>query len=262
MRQIGSYTLFEQTKDVLRLDDGLGSSFYLVIGRDASLLIDTGMAEQPLRPVIEQLTDTPVTLLITHGHGDHMRHMTEFDTVYMHSDDLNTLPAALARMGYALSGSLDKVLPLEDGHTLQAGNLCVRTIAVGGHSPGSMVFYEDSHHLLFTGDAVGSGCGVWMQLANCLPLSEYRSNLLHLDAARPDSPTVLPGHYDQRTMHPSGNNPVCQALVRDMITLCTLILEHKECREAAPEAFVREYAPAYQAQYGRASMIYTETVIC
>lgn len=252
MQKIGAIRAFPEQGSVLRLDDGQGSSFYLLEGDDAAVLVDTGMADEPLRPVIEQLTDKPVTVLITHGHPDHMCHAGEFDRVYMEARDIGIIPGALNCRYF------------KDGDVLQIGGLRIRVLGVGGHTPGSVVFYEPSRNLLFTGDAVGSGCGVWMQLAHSLPLSQYRINLQRLStflAALPEHPAVLTGHAEQRYMKPGSDNPVCLALVQDMEALCTMILEGTVSRTDAPEAFVRGISPAYVAEYGRASMVYSDEVI-
>lgn len=72
MQKIGFINVVPARGGVLRLDDGKGSSFYLLEGTGAAVLVDTGMGSEPLRPVIEQLKNKPVTVLITHGHPDHM----------------------------------------------------------------------------------------------------------------------------------------------------------------------------------------------
>lgn len=254
------YTATEEARGVYRLDDGKMSSFYLVKGEKSALLIDTGMGDEPLLPFIRSLTDLPVTLLVTHGHGDHMMHADEFETVYLNPKDIPLLDGAFRRLGITDTIDPATLLPVRDGQMLALDDFSVSCVEVGGHTPGSMVFYEKNRHLLFMGDAVGSGAGIWMQLDGCLSIGEYRENLRRLEAywqGLPEDTLIFSGHHAQRFYHPSGDNPVCLALVRDMITLCGLILEGKEARKPAPEMMVREIRPAYVAEYGRASMVYT-----
>lgn len=255
----------EEKRGVIRMDDGRQSSLYLVRGLREALLVDTGMAPEPLTPFLRMETELPVTLLVTHGHGDHAAHADEFERAYMSPEDIPLLPGAFRRLGIGSRIRTERIRPLTDGLVVELDGFRVHCINAGGHTPGSMVFYEEKRSILFTGDAVGSGAGVWMQLAGCLPLSRYRENLKKLDAfmaGLPKDTLVYPGHYGQRFMHPSGDNPVCRELVRDMIELCGRILEGREERKPAPEFAVREISPAYTAEYGRASMIYTEQVIC
>lgn len=258
-------TAMEETRGVIRIDDGRQSSLYLVRGQRQALLVDTGMATEPLTPFARMLTDLPVTLLVTHGHGDHAAHADEFDRVYMSPEDIPLLPGAFRRLGIDSRISTERIRPLTDGQVLEPDGFTVHCLNAGGHTPGSIIFYEEKRSILFTGDAVGSGVGAWMQLEGCLPLSLYRENLKKLDAfwaELPKDTLVCPGHYGQRFMHPSGDNPVCRELVQDMIELCGRILEGREDRKPAPEFAVREISPAYTAEYGKASMIYTGRIIC
>ncbi len=258
------YTSKELAPGVFELSDGLHSSFYLVLGETGALLVDTGMAEEPLQPYLRTLTDLPVTVMVTHGHCDHVRHAAEFGKVYLSPEDLPLLPAHFARFGDVSAPAPEHFLPLTDGQTVEAGGLRVRCIALPGHSLGSMAFYESSRHLLFTGDALGSGMGVWMQLVGCAPLSRYREKLLRFSAffeSLPADTAVLTGHSEQRYMHPSGDNPVCPELVRDMADLCEDILTGHARPQEAPPMMQREYRPVWIASRGRASMVYSEQVI-
>ena len=135
--------------DVLRLDDGKHSSFYLVKGENSALLIDTGMGDEPLAPYIRSLTELPVTLFVTHGHGDHIRHANEFETVYLNPADIPILEGAFRRLGIAETVDPNGFLPAEDGEIKEDGDFSVFCVNAGGHSPGSMVFYEQKRHLLF-----------------------------------------------------------------------------------------------------------------
>ncbi len=44
---------------------------WLVEGREKALLVDTGLGLGDLRGEVEALTDKPVVVVNTHGHGDH-----------------------------------------------------------------------------------------------------------------------------------------------------------------------------------------------
>ena len=43
---------------------------------------------------------------------------------------------------------------IREGKTFELGGMTVQTIAVPGHTPGSVVYFLQGHNLLFTGDAV------------------------------------------------------------------------------------------------------------
>ena len=77
------------------LDAG-NSSFYVVEGEEKAAVIDTGItAGTKILPVIRELTDKPLLLVITHAHPDHMYHMDEFDEVYMCHDEKKMDPETL-----------------------------------------------------------------------------------------------------------------------------------------------------------------------
>ena len=58
------------------------SNTWLVRGRDADLLVDTGNGVAPLAPVVEELrggSDRPLLAVATHGHSDHIGGLHEFE---------------------------------------------------------------------------------------------------------------------------------------------------------------------------------------
>jgi len=57
---------------------------WLVAGRDRAVLLDTGLGIAPIRPVVEQLTHAPVSVLNTHAHFDHIGGNHEFDEIAIH----------------------------------------------------------------------------------------------------------------------------------------------------------------------------------
>jgi glyoxylase-like metal-dependent hydrolase (beta-lactamase superfamily II) len=57
---------------------------WLVAGRERAVLLDTGLGIAPIRPVVEQLTDRPVSVLNTHAHFDHIGGNREFEEIAIH----------------------------------------------------------------------------------------------------------------------------------------------------------------------------------
>ena len=54
---------------------------YLIVGETAALMFDTGIGVVPIRPVIEELTTLPVTVVNSHSHYDHVGGNHEFARV-------------------------------------------------------------------------------------------------------------------------------------------------------------------------------------
>ena len=63
-----------------------------------------------------------------------------------------------------------KLKPWEEIHDIRTdsvislGGTELTICQAPGHTPGSVVVLETKQNYLFTGDAIGSGCGVWMQV--------------------------------------------------------------------------------------------------
>ena len=184
------------------------SDIYLIVGTDEALVIDLSNpidwadnAAESLRTLITERTgDKPVTVAFTHSHGDHtgmLPAMLEMPGVRF------ALPQAdFAR--YADRIPEDRREFIREGKTFELGGMTVRSIAVPGHTPGSMVYYLQGHNLLFTGDAVGSGHGVW--IFNEDGFNQYVSAVPHLIAwlENPengvdlDALQIYGGHYWQK----------------------------------------------------------------
>ena len=130
-------------------------------------------------------------------------------------------------------------------------------LEVPGHTPGSVVFYDEKRNLLFTGDAIGSGIGVWMIVPGGLTLSEYREGLLHFAGRLRKLPPMrmLGGHLTQEGKPGTDHyNPLTLTTVTDMARLCEEILSGRIKGTPAENKFNEE--PAFHAEWGKASMEY------
>ena len=184
------------------------SDIYLIVGENEALVIDLSNpinwadnAAESLRSLIaERVGDKPVTVTFTHSHGDHT----------------GMLPAMLDTPGVRFSMPQEDFVRFADripeerreffreGKVFDLGGMTVETVAVPGHTPGSMVFSLNGHNILFTGDAIGSGHGVW--LFNEDGFYNYVSAIPHLMAwiDNPDHEIdksrlrIYGGHYWQK----------------------------------------------------------------
>jgi glyoxylase-like metal-dependent hydrolase (beta-lactamase superfamily II) len=57
---------------------------YLVEGSERSVLLDTGLGVRPIRPVVEALVRSPVEVVNTHYHFDHIGGNHEFERISIH----------------------------------------------------------------------------------------------------------------------------------------------------------------------------------
>ena len=147
---------------VVHFEDNIDSSFYLIEGQDKALLIDTGCGGGNVHRLASAFTDKPIELAVTHAHGDHDAHAAEFSVAYMHPADI----AQLEEMNRIFEVPEEEQLhaeqftPVSGGDVIELGGCPVRVLEMPGHTPGSVIFVDEGHKVVFTGDAVGSGVGV------------------------------------------------------------------------------------------------------
>lgn len=248
------------------LSDADKDSFYLVIGSRKAAVIDTGISKgERILPQLKALTTLPMVLVLTHAHIDHFHHMDEFETVYMSHKELSMPRGFLEAMMEGKTLDLEGTINVTTGDKLDLGGQTLEICEVPGHTPGSICVYNPEQNQVFTGDAIGSGCGVWMQLLGCSTLSEYQQSLQHFLAwlvERGGRMQFRGGHSHQSApsiMHPQGN-PLSLGLLCDMIDLVEQVrsgyVAGKPCHGLA---LTQE--PSLLAAYGRADLVYRQGIV-
>lgn len=247
---------------VCRIWDEEKNTFYLVEGDHTAAVIDTGITEGArITPMLRSLTDKPLILVLTHAHIDHFHHMDEFDTVYMSHEEFHLGEGILQGMMAGKALDLGSTIHIETGSKIDLGGCTLEICHVPGHTPGSVAVYDDRDEIVFTGDAIGSGCGVWMQLPGSSSLADYEQSLMHflrwlLD--RGGRMDFWGGHCDQSwtSRQVPGFNPVSMGLLADLIDLTRAVRAGELVGEPVDLApHLREKEARYAA-WGRAEMLY------
>lgn len=182
------YVLAEQNSPLYE-DWGLNfyvNSMQLVIGSKRAVLIDTGYGFGDLMPLIRQLTDLPVTLLITHSSYDHWRGANQFTDIYMSKADQDEIEEMKNQCGVHF-----KAKDLCDGDIFDLGGITLETIHVPGHTKGSMCFLDRKSNAIYTGDAVNKLPWVFSGRET---LDVYYKALLRLREMTPEQPAIYCGH--------------------------------------------------------------------
>ena len=77
----------KQLSDRIFAMNDLGATGYLVLGNEKALMIDTMNGSEDLKAVVRTITDLPVMVVNTHGHGDHICGNIFFEEAYIHPAD-------------------------------------------------------------------------------------------------------------------------------------------------------------------------------
>lgn len=170
---------------------------YVIEGKERSAVIDCGCGFGSLRNAVQQITDKPLVLLLTHGHVDHAMGASEFDTVYMnpvdipmyweHSTDFRRMQMLRNSSNSAGVSEADMLpiadpanfIPIHEGDVVDLGGITLEAFACPGHTRGSLVFLDREDRILFTGDAISNFSFLLEETAPTV--LEYRDNLRSLD---------------------------------------------------------------------------------
>lgn len=183
-------------------DPGIGIGavyFYLLVGRQKALLIDSGYGLLDLKEIVRTITDKEVICVCTHGHIDHALGACQFENAYLHSNDFEVYdrhkaPDFIRQVGFAegpmyaedpvRSGPYHKELverlaaaphpALKPLNHISAFNLGGRTVSchhLPGHTQGSVILYDRENHIIFDSDA--APIGAWIFLPESSPVFEY-----------------------------------------------------------------------------------------
>ena len=153
------------------------ANMWHVRGRDADLLVDTGMGLRPLAPEIDTPPGKPLLVVATHIHLDHVGSLHEFpqrlgparsaaafaampDAV-TYADEFRHLDAAVSTLpspGWSAATYAITAAPLTrtlaEGDSVDLGDRRFTVLDLPGHSPDSIGLLDERDGLFFSGDAI------------------------------------------------------------------------------------------------------------
>lgn len=248
------------------LDKG-ESSFYVVEGSDKVAVIDTGISPgQKIMPIIHTLTQKPALLVVTHAHIDHFHHMDEFEQVYMNHEELQMPKDFMDEMKAGKDLKLAETIDIRTNDRIDLGEETLEICQVAGHTPGSIVVLAKERQILFTGDAIGSGYGVWMQVPGAIPLTAYREslkNLIYWLVERGGRMKFYGGHNMQQFQSTLilNYNPLSMGLLTDLLDLVDQVVEGEIVGRPSNADKVMSPEPTFYASFGRAELQYRKSNI-
>jgi len=174
---------------------------YLVHHRPSGTLalVDPGGDAPRLRQAVETLGATPVMILLTHGHPDHLGAAAELEQAYdiptrAHEDE-KTVIAAASDLSRAFTGQPQagptRLDLFSEPADLSLGGVPIRMIPTPGHSPGGVCY--DFGPFVLTGDTLFRG-GVGRTDLPGGSEQKLWDSIERLLAAVPDQAQLFSGH--------------------------------------------------------------------
>ena len=182
--------------NVYLIDDAGDSTCYLITGSEKALLVDSVNGYEDLKAITQTLTDLPVIVVNTHGHGDHTFGNVYFEEAWLHPADFDLYDTFF---GYAKE-KLDEhglkpcpVKALQIGQIFDLGGVQLEVVDLKGHTAGSIGLLDKEGRIIYTGD--GLNTHIWMQLDHSLPMTTLLETLRKLKAEHgQDFDYVAHGH--------------------------------------------------------------------
>jgi len=131
-----------------------------------AILIDAGGDAAKLRQEVEALGLKVKALWLTHGHLDHAGAVGELARIWgipvigPHKEDqfwLDMIQEVSQRYGFPIPELVHVNQWLEGGEVLALGEHQFEVRFAPGHTPGHVMFYNQQHALLWTGDVLFKG---------------------------------------------------------------------------------------------------------
>lgn len=189
----------------------MSENCYIVIDEKTSecVIIDPGDDADYLSSMLTKWQVTPVAIIATHGHFDHIMAACALELMYvipflLHTEDSfllgNMASSAKHFLGIrAVDPPPTLTRSLKDGDTIAVGNHMLTVIHTPGHTPGSICLWDKEDNVVFVGDTIFAEGGVGrtdFSYSSPLSLAQSLKNILSMD----EDISLLPGHGEETTV--------------------------------------------------------------
>ena len=185
---------------------------YILHDGKECIILDPGCYEQhekeQLRDFISENNLTPVALLLTHAHIDHVLGCQfVLDTYnidfYIHQKDIATLDAVQSYAdiygfpGYNPPRAANKIL--EGGESLQFGAISLEVLFTPGHCVGHVVYYNEASKFVINGDVLFAGSFGRVDLPGG-DIEVLKNSIFNTMFKLPEDTVVYCGHGGETTI--------------------------------------------------------------
>ena len=141
----------------------VGTNCYFAINEHTKecIVIDPGDEADKLKGKLDEKALTPVAILLTHAHFDHIMGVDALAAaygipVYIHTDDADMLQNPQLNSGVMIRKSVTAKADheLQEGDVLHLAGMEIRVIHTPGHTPGGVCYYFPQEEILFSGDTL------------------------------------------------------------------------------------------------------------
>ena len=176
------------------------------------IIIDTGLSSTLLIDFLRKNNLNPQTLILTHGHGDHIAGITSLRNnfgqikVCIHKADSHMLSNARDNLSVLVGAKITAIpadILLDKEEQIEYADISLQIIHTPGHSPGGICLYNKDEKILFSGDTLFAGSvgrtdfpGYDTEKCMAQLISNIKNKLLVL----PEDTKVLPGHGESTTI--------------------------------------------------------------
>lgn len=171
-----------------------------------ALIIDPADSPSKIELKVNAMGARPVTVLLTHGHFDHIMGVEAVREKYQipvyacrQEEEMLREPSVNMTDQMGKSCSIRPDVFLDDLQVFEAAGFSIQMIHTPGHTKGSCCYYLKEEGVLFSGDTLFCGSVGRTDFPGG-SASQIRDSLHRLLAALPDDTSVYPGHDTSTTI--------------------------------------------------------------